>query len=129
MEPNSEVVSAEAQAQKSREDGVDDSRSAMQWADKTETSSPSGKRSEIRKGTKEVMQNIKYIMLAAALGVAAVALIVLVISAVMAKRRRRQYEQCTGAVGGVGGDDSEMRSNYQLVKQEERLGMRTSYLL
>ena len=67
------------------------------------------------------MQNVKYIMLSAALGVAGIAVMAMVISATMAKRRRRQYQRCAGI-----GDDCEMRSNFQLVNHDERLGIRTS---
>ena len=120
MEPKDRVVSAEAQAENSKEDGADNSKTEIKAEDTTETSLPSAKRASKSNGTNEVMQNVKYIMLSAALGVAGIAMTAMVISATMA-RRRRQYQRCAGI-----GDDCEMRSNFQLVNHDERLGIRTS---
>ena len=121
MEPKDRVMSAEARAENSKEDGADNSKTEIKADDTTETSLPSAKRASKLNGTNEVMQNVKYIMLSAALGVAGIAMTAMVISATMARRRRRQYQRCAGI-----GDDCEMRSNFQLVNHDERLGIRTS---
>ncbi|KAK7105856.1 smoothelin-like protein 1 [Littorina saxatilis] len=77
-------------------------------------------------GVSDVMEDVKYVMLSACVAVVGVALLVIVATATMTKKRRRPYERCRGF-----GDECEMRSNFQLVNHDERLGRRDSanYLL
>ncbi|KAL8574735.1 hypothetical protein ACOMHN_023939 [Nucella lapillus] len=70
---------------------------------------------------RQTLNNMKYATLTIFMSMIGVAAMVVVVISTLSRRRRRQYDRCRGL-----GDHCELRSNFQLVNHDERLGIRTS---